>query len=187
VGTARSDTRFRVGDSYTYRVLGTPGDDVDPNGFTAIVTAINEDEVILNNGRAIVDLLGNTIRTRNGQTFTPRQDQPLEFAVGRRWTAQYTRSRDGKVGARVTEQFRIVAREAVTVPAGTFNCFRVEMSGTHFRPGGQPPIDSMATFWYAPETVRRPVARDRTNRTVEKGHVRTIFSDRIELVSFKQS
>ena len=186
-GTARTDTRFRVGDTYSYRRIGEPAPGEKPGDFTAVVTAINNGEVVLDNGEAIIDLLGNTIRDRGGWTFSPRQDQPVEFAVGRRWTTHYSRSRGGKVNARSTEQFRIVGRESVTVPAGTFNCFRVEMSGTTFRMGGQPPLDYTVTLWYAPETVRRPIARDRKGMTVERGHVRTTFSDRIELLSFKQA
>jgi hypothetical protein len=188
VGTVRTDTHFRVGDSYSYRVLGDPGKDLDPDGFTGIVTAINENEVILNDGRAIIDLLGNTIRTRNGVTFTPRQDQPLEFAVGRRWETQYTRSRDGKVVTRCVEQFRIVAREDRHGACGHVQLLPRRDERDAFSPRRAAPHRCHHHLLVRAADRTPPIARDRTNRTVEKkGHVRTIFSDRIELVSFKQS
>ena len=186
-GTARSDTRYRVGDMYAYRQKGTPQPDERPGDFTVTVTALGDDEVIFNHGEMVVDLLGNTIRTRGGETFTPRQDQPLEFAVGRRWSTRFERSRDGKVVGRTGLDFHIVGRETVTVPAGTFNCFKVEMTGRNFRVRGRPPVDIMTTFWFAPEQVRRPIARNRVHRTVENGHVKTFTDDRIELKDFKQS
>ena len=185
-GTARADTRYRVGDRYSYSYAGTPPPGEPAGAFTAIVTAITDDEVVFNGGGAVLDLLGNTIRSHGGVVFSPRQDQPLEYALGRRWSTRFTQSRNGEVVGRTTMDFHIARRENVTVPAGTFDCFRIEMSGRNFRPGGAPPIDLLWTLWYAPERVRRPIARDRTHRTVQNGHVKTIAADRIELVSFHQ-
>jgi uncharacterized caspase-like protein len=185
-GTARADTRYRVGDRYSYRYTGTPPHGEPAGDFTATVTAITEGEVIINGGRAVLDLLGNTIRSQGGVVFSPRQDQPLEYAVGRRWTTRFTQSRNGELVGQMTMDCHITGREKVTVPAGAFDCFKVEMSGRNFRPGGAPPIDLLWTLWYAPDRVRRPVARDRTHRTVDKGHVKKLADDRIELVSFHQ-
>jgi hypothetical protein len=185
-GTARSDTRFRLGDSYSYRASGTRPDDEPRHDITVTVTAIGDGEVSFNDGELILDLLGNTIQPRNGRRYTPRQDQPLEFAVGRRWNTRFTQSRDQKVKAHTTLDFRIAAREKVTVPAGTFNCFRIEVTGHSKRPG-KPPVDIINTLWMDPDRVRRFVARERENRTVERGHVKRIFADRHELVSFRQS
>ena len=184
-GSARADTRFRVGDSYSYRAKGTLRGDEPPGDYTLTVTAIAEGEVIFNGGELVLDLLGNTIQPRDGRRFTPRQDQPIEFAVGRRWSTRFTQTKGGKLWGHTTLDFRITAREMVTVPAGTFNCFRVEIAGHHRRPG-KPPVDIMTTYWSDPDRVRRFVARERENRTVEKGHVKQNFADRHELVSFRQ-
>ena len=184
-GTARSDTRFRVGDSYSYRSTGTKPNDEPRGDYTLTVTAIGEGEVAFNNGEFILDLLGNTIQPRNGRRFTPRQDQPLEFAVGRRWSTRFTQTKGGKLWGHTALDFRITTRESVTVPAGSFNCFRVEVSGQHHR-RGKPPVDISTIYWADPDRVRRAVARERENRTVERGHVKRIFADRDELVSFRQ-
>jgi len=66
----------------------------------------------------IHDLLGNLIQLPDGRRYTPRQDQPLEFAVGRRWTMRcsMSNSRTGKNDAMEAE-FHISGKERITVPA----------------------------------------------------------------------
>jgi hypothetical protein len=174
-----------LGDSYTYRAKGSLPGDEPPGDYTMTATAITGGEVIFNEGELVLDLLGNTIQPRNGRRFTPRQDQPLEFAVGRRWSTRFTQTKGGKLWGHTVLDFRITTREMVTVPAGTFNCFRVEVAGRHYRIG-KPPVDIMTIYWADPDRVRRAIARDRENRTVEQGHVKRMFADRHELVSFRQ-
>jgi hypothetical protein len=49
--------------------------------------------------------------------FTPRQDQPLEYAVGRHWTTSFLRHATENSTGDTIQDFRIVGREMVTVPA----------------------------------------------------------------------
>jgi hypothetical protein len=182
-GTARADTRFRIGDQYTYRRINRiPDDDTQQRKQT--VTAITDGEVVFNNGGYATDLLGNTTRSGGGRRFTPRQELPLEFAIGRRWTTRYEVI--GGPGGKVDMEFRIVAKEKVTVPAGTFECFRIEGIGVN-RQLPRPDADLFLTQWRAPELVRRPIAADERKRHVIRGHVTTFFDERRELVSYKQS
>ena len=60
--------------------------------------------------------------------------------------------------------YRIAAREKITVPAGTFDCFRLEGIGYN-RTQAHDPVEVRLTFWRSPE-IRRPVAWEevRTNR-----------------------
>jgi hypothetical protein len=81
--------------------------------------------------------------------------------------------------------FRVVARETVTVPAGTFDCFRVEGHGINRRRQG-PPVDLYITRWNAPGRVRGVIALEEIRRAAPGGHVKTLFSERMELVSFEQ-
>jgi hypothetical protein len=79
-------------------------------------------------------------------------------------------------------QFRIVARENVTVPAGTFYAFRIEGHGLGW--GGGPGILQIRrTVWVAPDRVRRPVVME----TLRKTALKTFQADRVELVSYKES
>src|SRR5690349_7453866 len=92
----------------------------EPFVVTFAVTSVGADEVVFNQGRLIQDLLGNIIKTGDGRRFSPRQDIPLEYAVGKRWTSRFELLEGGP--GSIEAQFKIVARERVTVPAGTFDC-----------------------------------------------------------------
>ncbi len=184
-GTARADTRFRVGDRWTYDSIDRTLFGRKPERFTAEVTAITDMHVIINNGEAVRDLLGNQVRFRDGREMTPRQDQPLEYAVGKRWSTRYDISKDRKPLGRVDMDFRVAARETITVPAGTFDCFRIEATGINRLPG-RPNLELLITRWDAPDRARLAVATEDVARMVVGGHVETRRSQRVELVSIEQ-
>jgi len=176
-GSARADTEFKVGDRYSYRI-SRPGS--EPRDVNRRVTSITATEVSFNQGRIVLDPLGNMIKTGDGRRFSPRQDIPFEYAVGKRWTARFELLEGGP--GSVEAHFRITARERVTVPAGTFDCFRIEARSlnTHvFRP----PVEAQSTIWRAPQLVRLWVKFE------EEWHQRgsRIHSERHELLSFQQS
>jgi len=185
VGSARADTRFKVGDRWTFDRVDRTLFGRNSERFTAEVTAITDMHVIINHGEAVRDLLGNQVRFRDGREMTPRQDQPLEYAVGKRWSTQYAISKDGKPLGRVDMNFRVAARETITVPAGTFDCFRIEANGINRLPG-RPKLEIFTTRWDAPDRVRQAVATEELARMVVKGHPQTRRSLRTELVSFEQ-
>ena len=180
----RADTRFRVGDQYRYRSFNRI-----PRGDTREsvqnVTAITSDEVIFSDGVYICDLLGNTRRRPNGVRLTALQELPLEYQVGKRWSTRFE-AIGGRGEGMVYMDYRITAREKITVPAGTFDCFRIEGQGVNRQPG-KPDLDLFTTQWRAPELVRRPIAGEEIRRRVIKGHVTTQHAHRNELVSFKQT
>ena len=185
-GHARASTAFKVGDRYAYRVIDRmTGAEVAERELVLVVTAISETEVIMNRGRIILDLLGNMVQNGKGQRFTPRQEQPLEYVVGKKWTTRFGVSK-GEDDQGITElQFRIAGRERISVPAGTFDCYRIEGTGVIWR-GGRESTDVSWTVWRAPDQVRTFVARGEEKRRSMRGHVTTVSSERRELVSFKQ-
>lgn len=148
-GTARLDYRYKIGDSYTYR---------ETDLFTGIehnltqrITEITDSEVRFNNGRFITDLLGNTIKTGDGRILTQAQQFIPEYSVGKKWTTGY-RVTSATFSDFVEFEFKVVTREKVTVPAGTFDAFRVDYDGWS-RLG----VRSQGQYWIAQE-IRRPVA-----------------------------
>jgi len=189
-GSARADTAFKVGDTYTYREL-----DLDTRAerrtYTDVVSEIRELEVMFRSG-LILDRLANVIRLPDGRTFTSRQDQPLEYAVGRRWTTRF--GGIGQAGRSDIEfEFRIVRREKITVPAGTFDCFVIEGDGAATNERGAK-IELRHKRWMAPHTVRRPIViesyrkvRPGRGRGGRGGMERVLNSERTELLSYKQS
>jgi uncharacterized caspase-like protein len=179
-GSARADTKFKVGDWYAYHNRDRA--DVKEWRGRQRVTAISDLEVEFNEGKIVLDLLGNNIRILNGQRFTARQDIPLEFVVGKRWTTRFDIV-GGPAGAQGTMEldYRIAAREKITVPAGTFDCFRVEGVGYN-RGQAHDPIEVRLTFWRSPE-IRRPVAWEEVRTNRGKGRFEDI---RHELTAFFQ-
>ena len=179
-GTAKADTAFKVGDHYVYRVreLGFGGGE---RTSKQTVTSVSDTEVAFNGGSLIIDPLGNLIRVPDGRRYTPRQDIPLEYVVGKRWSTRFDVSGSGQ-GTNNME-FRIAAREKVTVPAGTFDCFRIEGHGYNdspFRPGT---VEVTLTIWRAPEVVRRPIAQE--SKRIFRGSPQEW--NRQELVSYRET
>lgn len=183
-GTALTDTKFRVGDRFTYRVTGRKTGD-ETREATWTITAITDDEVIFDHGRMILDLLGNIVKMGGGKRFTPRQDKPLEYVVGKKWSTRFGVAKRWRDLGTTDMDFKVAARETLTVPAGTFDCFRVEAHGINRAPGRKP-RDLYLTYWMAPGAVRMVIAREEETRTSVRGSVNVLKRERSELVSFSQ-
>ena len=180
-GSAEADTNFAVGDSYTNRSsdLFTG---IEQSTHTMTVARITESEVIFSNG-VVTDLLGNVRETHRGGRFSSRQQYPLEYVVGKRWTTRFeSTNRQGATGTSVLD-LHIAARERITVPAGTFDAFRIEGHGfTTGLPVGV--VEMRPRWWMAPDQVRQPI-RAEDHRTAKRG-TRILVAQRTDLVSFKQ-
>jgi uncharacterized caspase-like protein len=190
-GSTRADLGYQVGDRYSFVELDR--ETQATRRFTNRVTEVNETHVVFNNGRLVVDRLGNFVKLPDGRQFTPRQDQPLEYAVGKKWTTRYS-VRNAKGRTSDSEMtFRIDRRETVTVPAGTFDCFVVEGSGWSFTETGLR-IRLGWRRWMAPDRVRLAVINERTRRVTGRSGARrrewqakVLQNDRQELVEYSQS
>lgn len=180
-GGAVLNTRYRVGDSYTYRVTDLYTR-LEVETFTQAITKITDTEVIYDTGM-VTDLLGNRTRTRDGRVFGPAQFNPLEFAIGRRWTTRFSVIHPKFGPGRVELDMRIVARETITVPAGTFDAFRIEGRGWAMGSGSKGSAQVNRTAWFAPDRVRRWIASEDLRQAGPK----VIASEREELVSYRQS
>jgi uncharacterized caspase-like protein len=190
-GSTRANLAYQVGDRYSYVELDLETR-AEKRRFTNRVTEVTESHVLFNNGRLVHDRLGNTVKTPDRE-FTPRQDQPLEYVVGKKWTTRFS-VRNAKGRTSDTEYtFRILRREKVTVPAGTFDCFLIDGSGLSFTDTG---LRVRLEFrrWMAPDQVRRPIAVEQVRKVVGRSGARrrewqakVLQSDRQELVSFSQS
>lgn len=65
---------------------------------------------------------------------------PAALEVGRQWRSEYLYTRRDGSEARQERAWRVAAREQVTVPAGTFDTFRIVSEGPTLT----------LTLWYAP-------------------------------------
>jgi len=182
-GSAAASTTSKIGDSYT-RSLQNLQTGQERTG-TETVIQVTDFEIYLDSGR-ITDLLGNFVRTHDGHVIRGAQILPLDYAVGKQWTTRFlTKFASGQTAA--TEfTLKVAARENITVPAGTFNAFRIEGrgTGTGVFPDGQLRRGQVELHhWVAPDQLRVPtVLYEDTWRTAD-GVVRTL---RVPLISYKQ-
>jgi len=187
-GFVRADTDFKVGDYYTYRVLDpATGVELRRPGIGRI-TAVTEREVVIGNRVVVLDRMGNALQSGDGYRFTDNQNMPAEFQIGRRWTTRYRAIppgvREGRIRGTTETEYRIVARERIQVPAGEFDCFRVEGRGRAPTRGGETTLLTMT--WYAPERCRRYIAHE-IDRRPGPGSAATRLHERLELVDFRQT
>jgi len=178
-GTAKADPNYKVGDRYRYRVLDllTKLETRETRG--GMVKEVTDTEVIYANGR-ITDLLGNMIKDQQGRTFVGNQIFVAEYSVGRRWTTIFRATNRADEEDEWSLDLKVVAREPVTVPAGTFDAFKVEGNG-FVRGRG---FRIQMNYWVAPDRVRPFIAQE---MTVHGQGKRFRKADRIELVAYRQS
>lgn len=186
-GYVRTDTSFKVGDFYSYRVfdLDTKAESRKVEGR---VTAVTNTEVIIDDGGSVLDLMGNTKTSSDGYRYTDNQNVPIEFYVGKRWKTKflaYPPHVRPHLRGESEMEYRITGRDTITVPAGTFDCFRVEGNGVSTSPkGGQ--LEVQRRVWYAPEKVRRFVVNEVRRRPLSERRTPPP-SERMELSAFKQA
>ncbi len=178
-GQARIDTNFKIGDSWTYREVDLYTK-LELRKITNRVSQITEDTIIFGDGRLTTDLFGNIIKRPNGWVYTGAQFFIPEYSVGKKWTTRYKIMQPNGIHDSEFE-FRVVARENVTVPAGTFDAFRVEGNGYGRGPySGNTILKN--NYWIAPG-IRRPVISESNNRH-SSGKILT--SERTELIAYTQ-
>ena len=175
-GTAVVNTDFKIGDSWQYRVIDL---------FTKIertvdqrITEITPSEVRFSNG-LVTDLLGNYLKLPEGSRLTQAQFFIQEYSVGKKWTSRWRAIFGSGETSDVEWNFRVAAREKLTVPAGTFDAFRVEYDGWGYEAGTR--YDGR--WWIAPG-IKRPVASEALWKRVKGNTV--MKNERRELVAYVQ-
>jgi hypothetical protein len=177
-GTAKADPNYKPGDRYRYRVIDLLTKVQTRESRGGMVKAVTDSEVIYGNGR-VTDLLGNTLIDRRGRTYLGNQIFVAEYSIGRKWTTVYRGLRKDNVEDEWTLEFKVVARETITVPAGTFDAFKTEGSGFVRDSGTRVHI----TYWVAPDRVRPFIVYELTTR---RQGGRFAVAERSELMEYRQ-
>ena len=97
--------------------------------------------------------------------------------VGARWITDRPNGREES-----DFDLRVTARETITVPAGSFDCFKVEFQGLAYGPKG--PVEMQGRYWMAPDRVRQMIAQEILRKQSKSGKV--LKGLRRELVSYQQ-
>jgi hypothetical protein len=184
----------KIGDSTVFRDLNIKTGEKRDTSFVA--TTIDSDRVVSETSGSTsgtrtytrdlnpVEIKTGELVTSTFKPFWPYLQFPLE--VGRMWDMPFEAefmARPVNRDAKWQWKARVVALEAVTVPAGTFQAFKIEYDGSFTtRQGGQSWTGThKETAWFAPELqriVKRDFEQSAPSRNFLDHHV-------IELVSFK--
>jgi uncharacterized caspase-like protein len=136
-----------------------------------------EDRVEFNGGVFVTDLMGNPIKNGPISFDTPVQWTPAELQLGRKWTAAFRRTQNGRT-TNAYYDMHIAVRETITVPAGRFDCFRIDGEGWNITNSARLELK----LWLVPG-INSPIRRDfmTRNRIGQFGQ-----TERNELVSLRQ-
>ena len=186
---APSANPFSAG-HYPLGRIYTPGDEatfrqtdiltgLEEQTFTMSVTRVDHDEdrVEFNKGNWITDLMGNFIKFGDRQFNTPVQLAPSEFQIGKKWNAAFNGIVNG-IRSNGYYDLQIVKRETISVPAGSFDTFRIEGEGWSISTGSRLEV----RLWLVPGlnfSIRyESIGRNRYGRLFR--------TERLDLVSLRQ-
>lgn len=177
-GYAEHRRDYSQGDEYTIKVI-----DNFKGTASALVMKVTQvdlatERVVYNDGGFESDLMGNTTANQLGVFSTPRQFYPAELIVGKRWRTRFKQSRPNGINYTFQYDLKVVGRERITVPAGTFDTFRIEARG--FNMDLQASLER--TIWVAPG-VNADIAQEYKVR-LRNGNFNE--NERRELVSYVQ-
>lgn len=168
---------YRVGDEFAHQVLER-GRVTSTRSVRVTAVDAAADRVEFNGGEYLADMMGNIARNTRGGMSTPRQFYPAELVVGRRWHTEFKQARVSGMVYRFAYDVRVAARERITVPAGSFDAYRIEATGFNVGLGAF----IKRTIWIAPG-IDADLAHE-TYVRLRNGQVEQ--DDREELVSFKR-
>ena len=105
--------------------------------------------------------VANSVKLSDGTLYTDAQHHIAEYSLGKRWTARH-RLVNTKGSTYDSEiDYQVVAKERITVPAGTFEAFRIE--GLGWSQSDKYGVNVYNLFWISPE-VRRYIAHETRQR-----------------------
>jgi len=155
-----ADGPVKVGDRWVYEIR----DEITgylKGGYTDMVTEVSPREIILNRTSREADSVLITF-DRDWDAidnllwkFEPNNGQGirLPLTLGKTWQAEFdAKNLDTGVTYRGTNSSKVVGREPITTPAGTFDTFKIEHKSNLISPSDASKIwENEIVVWYAPQ------------------------------------
>jgi uncharacterized caspase-like protein len=179
VGYVEHQRRYSLGDEAQFRVIDAFTKASKP--LSMVVTRVDAaaERLEYNGGEFESDLMGNITTNQRGSLSTPRQFYPAELVVGKKWNTRFKQNRPNGVTYTFQYELKVVAKEKITVPAGTFEAFRIEARGFNIELSAA----LERSIWVAPG-INADIAHE---TRVRLSNGRWDQNDRQELVSYKQA
>jgi len=124
-----------VGDVFTFSVIDGLTKVSKPLELRVTAVDVDADRVEFNGGEYASDIMGNITATQRGSFSTPRQFYPAELYVGKKWHTAFKQVRPSGITYTYRYDVRVVGKETITVPAGTFEAFKIEARGFNVQLG----------------------------------------------------
>lgn len=178
-GYAQHQRSYTVGDEYHISVIDGFSKASKPLVMKVTQVDTNVDRVLYNDGEFVSDLMGNTTTNQRGSFSTPRQFYPAELVVGHKWQTRFKQTRPNGVTYTYQYNLKVVGKERITVPAGTFEAFKIEARGFNMELGAA----LERNIWVAPGInidIAHEIKVRLSNGTWDQ-------NDRQELASFRQA
>ena len=176
-GSSEFERHYAVGDLHAYQVIDRFNRSAKTLERRVSAVDVANDRVEFDGGQHVTDLMGNSLRNDRGEFDMPRQFYPAELTVGRKWRTRFKQSRANGDVFTFDYELRIAARERITVPAGSFDAYRIEARGFNVELGAL----IVRTIWVAPG-ISADVAHE-TEVRLRSGVVEQF--DRMELVGYQ--
>ena len=170
---------FQKGDLFNYQVVDGFNKSTKPLNLEVTSVDVDADRVEYNGGDYVSDTMGNVLVNPRGGFNTPRQFYPAELYVGKKWISIFKQARPGGITYTYNYTLKVVARETVTVPAGTFETFKIEARGFNMQLNAR----LERNIWVAPG-ISGDIAHETLVR-LRSGAIEQ--NDRQELVAFRQA
>ena len=168
---------FSVGDVYVHRETDfLTGVEVGIRTRRVTLVDVPNDRVEINDGRLVVDLMGNPIKAGEKAFDQPLQYSPAEVHIGKKWRAIFRLTKPEGVFSGHYDM-EVVAREKITVPAGEIDTFLIEGLGFN-QQGGQ----LQTRLWIVPG-INFAIRVENVHRNKSGRYAKT---ERLELISLRQ-
>jgi uncharacterized caspase-like protein len=177
-GSTEHHRAYAVGDTFEFQVIDHFTKASKPLNMKVTQLDSTNDVVTFNGGDYASDLMGNILTNLNGSSSTPRQFYPAEVMVGKRWRTQFVQKRANGYQFTFRYDLKVVGKERITVPAGTFDTYKIEARGFNMERGAS----LERNIWITPG-VNADIAHETIVR-LRGGQIEQY--DRQELVRFAQ-
>ena len=154
---------IKVGDVWTIQRKDVASGRIVGTGVNKVVSSAAgefEVEIEFSSGRKTRSGYDGELNqvSNNGQRIaTPRRLYSFPLSVGKKWEYKFSgRNREDNGNLNDSTEVEVVALETVTVPAGTFEAFKIVATGSYNNSNGSTTWggSTYRTYWYAPKAKR---------------------------------
>jgi hypothetical protein len=172
---AYTGDRFLVGDEYEFQFKDALSGAIQRTKLQQ-VTGIKGTTVEINSGQQLLTMLGGIIKNESGQFDPPYAPGVVEYQVGKVWETRSTLKTNDGFTISLQGTAKIIGRETITLPAGTFPTYVVEFKA-YSSSGWNYKIKSWVDPRYGYSLKRENISRD--------GKGKIVISELRELIRLK--